>query len=61
MNIIKYVFISQLVIENISRDILNMQDLSENQNTGCKNLWDVGKAALIEKSLAMNPYTKNSE
>jgi hypothetical protein len=50
-----------VVIEQIWVEIKNFLELNKNESTNYHNLWDIAKAVLRRKFIAMNVYAKNTE
>jgi hypothetical protein len=48
----------QWVIDEIKKEIKRFLQVSENENMTCWNLWDIAKAFLRGKFIAMNAYIK---
>jgi hypothetical protein len=49
------------VIEEKREEIRKFLELNENENTTYQNLWEIAKAVLMGKFIAMNTYIKNTE
>lgn len=45
------------VKKDITRQLRKYLDTTKNENTAYQNLWDVGKAVLRGKFIAVRPYT----
>jgi hypothetical protein len=52
---------NQWVIEEIREEIKRFLEVNENENTTYQNLWDIAKAVLRGKFLAMSAYIKRTE
>ena len=52
---------SQQVTEDIKRKIKNFLETNDNENTTTQNLWDVAKAVLRAKLIALQSYLKKQE
>jgi stage III sporulation protein SpoIIIAA len=51
----------QWVIEEIRVEIKNFLEVKENESTTYQNIWDIAKAALRRKFIAMSAYIKRIE
>jgi hypothetical protein len=49
------------VIEEIREKIKKFLELNESENTTCQNLWDMAKAVLRGKFIAMTEYIERTE
>jgi hypothetical protein len=54
-------FNNQWIITEIREEIKWCLETNENQNTTYQNLWDIAKAVLREKVLAMSAYIKRQK
>ena len=52
---------NQQVIEEIKREIKKFLETDVNENMTYQNLWDVAKAVLIGKFIAIQSYLKKQE
>ena len=52
---------NQYVTEEIKREIKKFLEKNNNENTKTKNLWDIGKAVLRGKFIAIQSYLKKQE
>ena len=52
---------NQLVTEEIKREILKILETNDNENITTQNLWDVAKAVLRGKFIALQSYLKKQE
>ena len=52
---------SQLVTEEIKREIKKILETNDNENTTTQNLWDTSKGLLREKFIAIQLYLKKQE
>jgi hypothetical protein len=52
---------NQWVIEEIREEIKKFLELNENENTTYQNLWDIAKAVLKGKFIAISVYNKKTE
>lgn len=43
------------------RNCLKHKEMNENENITCQNLWDIHKAVLRRKSVALNAYIRKEE
>jgi hypothetical protein len=51
----------QCVINEIKEEIKRFLEVNENGNTTYQNLWDIAKAVLRGKYIAMSAYIKRTE
>jgi hypothetical protein len=51
----------QWIIEEIREEIKSFLEVNENENTTYQNLWDIAKAVLRGKFIAMTAYIKRTE
>jgi hypothetical protein len=51
----------QWVIDEIKEEIKSFLEFNENENTIYQNLWDIAKAVLKGKFIAMNVYIKETK
>jgi hypothetical protein len=51
----------QWVIDEIKEEIKSFLKINENENTTYQNLWDMAKAVLRRKFIAMSAYIKKTE
>jgi hypothetical protein len=49
------------IIDEIKEEIKSFLEVNENENTTYWNLWDMGKAVLRGKFIAMSAYSKRTE
>ena len=52
---------NQQVTEEIKREIKKFLETNDNKNMTTQNLWDVAKAVLRGKFIAIQPYCKKQE
>ena len=52
---------NQQVTEEVKREIKKFLETNDNENTTTQNLWDVAKAILRGKFIAIQPYLKKQE
>jgi hypothetical protein len=52
---------NQRVIEEIRKKVKMFLEFNENESTTYQNLWDLAKAVLRGKFIAMSAYIKNTE
>ena len=52
------VLINQQITEEIKKEIKICTEKNENENTTIQNLWDLGKAVLKGKFIAIQAYLK---
>ena len=52
---------NQQVIEKIKREIKAFLETNENENMTTQNLWNIAKAVLIGKFIAIQSYLKKQE
>jgi hypothetical protein len=50
-----------LLIEEIREEIKKFLELNKNESTTYQNLWDIAKAVLRGKFIAMRTYIKNTD
>jgi hypothetical protein len=51
----------QWVIDKIQEEIKRLLEVNENENMTYQNLWDIAKAVLRGKFIAMSAYIKRTE
>jgi hypothetical protein len=49
------------VIDEIKEEIKRFMEVNENESTPYQNLWDIAKAGLRGKFIAMSTYVKRTE
>jgi hypothetical protein len=54
-------FNNQWVIDEIQQEIKRFLEVNENENTIYQNLWDLAKAVLRGKFIAMSAYIEKTE
>ena len=52
---------SQLVTEEIKREIKKILEINDNENTTTQNLWNAAKAILRTRFIAIQSYLKNKK
>ena len=57
----QYTLNNQEITEEIKEEILKYLETNDNENTKTQNLWDVAKAVLREKFIAIQYYLKKQE
>jgi hypothetical protein len=51
----------QWVIDEVKEEIKRFLEINGNENMTYRNLWDIAKAVLREKFIAMSAYIERSE